>query len=323
MTKLTLFFGGIGSEHEVSIMSAHNVVAAIDKAEYKLQLVYITKSGKWFEVENVDDLDDLSNELKPAGINADVIFPLIHGVGGEDGTLAALGQIMNIPVVGCGVEASTVAWDKDICKIFLSANKIPVVPWLTWRLGDEINYAAITSKLGSKTLFVKPARQGSSVGVGRVQSEEELANIVNMAFEYDDKILIEKAIAGRELECAVLGNKQDAQASCIGEVMTGENFYTYDEKYSNDSHSLIHIPADMPEDVSDRIRTLAVKAFRVIDGNGLSRVDFFLSNDGEIFLNEINTMPGFTNISMYPKLWQASGVEYGDLIDRLIKISKK
>lgn len=320
MTWVLLVFGGEGSEHDVSVMSARNVVEALNNADYEVILAYITRTGDWLAAHTIDDIT--AQPISIDRIDIDVIFPLIHGKGGEDGMIAKMGQISNIPVVGCGPEASAIAWDKDRCKQTLQAAGLAVVPWLTVNEGESITYETARQKLDSDTLFIKPAREGSSIGVSKVTSEQEFAKALEEAFYRDDKILIEKAIVGRELECAILGNLPDIQATDVGEVRANADFYDYSAKYTADSAAATDIPAlGLSNDIRQEIQDSAKKAYVAIGGSGLSRIDFFLATDGTIYINEINTMPGFTNISMYPKLWQHSGISYSDLASRLIKLA--
>ena len=356
MKKILLIFGGEGSENEVSIMSARNVYQAIDSNEYDVSLGYIGRSGKLVHVDSIDDVasdddqrgSELVAQLGKKGffriigpdkyskssntdkatclkfdLYPDAIFPLIHGRGGEDGSLAALGQLLHIPVVGCGVTPSTIAWDKDLCKQILRANGIPVVPWLAIRKSGDIDFDTATEKLKSNILFVKPAREGSSVGVSRVAKKGEFDTAIKNALHYDDKVLIEPAVKGRELECAVLFDDKDIKTTTVGEIVYGSTqFYDYDAKYSEQSSAKTVIPASsVPDLVIKEIQKYAKQAFTAIGGNGLSRIDFFYSDAGEIYINEINTMPGFTNISMYPKLWQHEGVSYPQLVTKLIEIA--
>lgn len=321
--KVLLVFGGEGSEHDVSIMSARNVATAIHDAGYDLKLAYITRSGDWLEAEDVDNINNPKGKsISLNQIDVDVIFPLIHGKGGEDGMIAYMGKTSNIPVVGCGPEASAIAWDKDLCKQTLKSHGLTVVPWLTLRQNESITYEAARRELDSDVLFIKPAREGSSIGVSRALNEQQFIDSCSTAFQYDNKILIEKAISGRELECAVLGNSPDIRVTEVGEITTHSGFYDYDSKYINESASTLDIPArHLSNEQNRQIGEISRQAFLAIGGTGLSRVDFFLSQDGTIYLNEINTMPGFTNISMYPKLWQHAGLSYDKLIAELVRLA--
>lgn len=323
MTHVLLVFGGEGSEHDVSVMSARNVVEALRDANYEVTLAYIDRTGNWLAVKDVDNRDNQSGEtISLNQIDVDVIFPLIHGKGGEDGMIAYMGKTGGIPVVGCGPEASMIAWDKDRCKQVLSEHGLPVVPWITLREGDALSYDSASKKLESEILFVKPAREGSSIGVNRATNEQEFIEACEQAFRYDDKILVEKAISGRELECAVLGNSPDTRVTEVGEITTTDGFYDYDSKYVSTTASKLDIPAqNLSSEQTKTIQDYAKRAFDAIGGTGLARVDFFVDGDGAIYINEINTMPGFTNISMYPKLWQQAGLSYGELVSELVRLA--
>ena len=319
--KVLLVFGGEGGEHEVSIMSARNVAKAIQSAGYELQLAYITKDGSWLRVESIESLDS-GEAISFDSVDVDVVFPLIHGIGGEDGTIAYMAKSAGIPVVGCGRDASMIAWDKDRCKMVLEEKGIPVVPWVTLRKDSQLSYKEAAQELDSVELFVKPAREGSSIGVGRATNAQEFAAACELAFLHDDKILVERAIQARELECAVLGNGLNVRVSALGEVETTSEFYDYDAKYLNQAASTIQIPANnLSNEQVAVMQGYARRAFAAIGGVGLSRIDFFLGTDGDMYLNEINTMPGFTNSSMYPQLWQHAGVSYEALITQLIDLA--
>lgn len=330
--QVLLLFGGESSEHEVSVLSASNVHAAIDKSLFDVLLGYIDRQGQWWLAEEVTGvlppnaerlvplLGDKSFMTEPGGdiIAPDVILPILHGRNGEDGSVQALGQLLHIPIVGCDMTASAICMDKVATKEILSANDIPNAPYRVHRIGEaDPNYKVLKEQLGA-TLFVKPARSGSSVGVSKVTSADELADALRLAHEHDSTILIEMAIAGRELEVAVLGNPPHHEASGVGEIIAGDDFYSYDAKYSADSRSQAVIPADIDGALAGRIRTLAHQAHTVLGCRGMARVDFFLDDEDTIYVNEVNTIPGFTNISMYPKLWQQEGVSYQELITRLI-----
>lgn len=321
--KVLLVFGGEGSERDVSIMSARNVATAMREAGYDVMLAYITRNGEWLAADDVDNMNNPGGKSVSLNqIDVDVIFPLIHGKGGEDGMIAFMGASLNIPVVGCDLEASRIAWDKDLCKQTLEQHGLAVVPWLALRKGETVAYESVKEKLDSDVLFIKPAREGSSIGVSKATNEQEFADACELAFDYDDKILIEKAIFGRELECAVLGKASDVRTTEIGEITTDSGFYDYDSKYVSTTASTLDIPAkNLSSEQVKTIQDYAKRAFIAIGGSGLSRVDFFLATDGTIYINEINTMPGFTNISMYPKLWQQAGLSYADLIKELINLA--
>lgn len=344
--SVAIVFGGQSSEHEVSLQSARNVINAIDRDSHELVLIGIDKSGRWLRFEESDYLlnptDPARISLSPAGkvlallpgdagaqfmeiesgkrlARVDVVFPLIHGAYGEDGALQGLLRFVATPCVGPDVLASAACMDKDVTKRLLRDAGIAVAPFVVLTRGQTARFDELAARLGLP-MFVKPANQGSSVGVSKVTDEAGLNAAVALAFEYDHKVLIEQGIVGHEVECAVLGN-HEPQVSVCGEVVANDEFYAYDTKYLNDGQARIAIPADMPAQLSDQVRDVALQAYRVLGCAGLSRVDFFVTDDHQIIINEVNTMPGFTSISMYPKLWQASGLTYPALIDRLITLA--
>lgn len=330
--RVLLLFGGESSEHDVSLLSARNVFAALDSARFDVTLGHIDRAGKWWLTEEVAEAlsPDTEQFLPVLGegrlitqsgrrtVSPDVILPILHGKNGEDGSVQALGQLLHIPVVGCDMTASAICMDKMATKEILSANSIPNASYVTHRIDESMpEYDTVAKKLG-RTLFIKPARSGSSVGVSKVISADEFTRAVQLAHEYDNVILIEGAITGRELEVAVLGSPPHHKVSGVGEVITNQDFYSYDAKYSSDSASEVIIPATLDIEIVKRIRTLAHQAYATLGCQGMARVDFFLDETGDVYVNEVNTIPGFTNISMYPKLWQHEGVSYDDLISRLI-----
>ncbi len=346
--KLGVIFGGMSTEHDVSITSGTSVIKNLDKEKYNIYPIYIAKNGDWFEytkkLENIDVLEvgekieEKSEILNPIEYlkKCDVVFPVLHGLYGEDGTIQGMLELLNKPYVGCGVLSSSICMDKVYAKIIFDRAKIPQAKYVyIKRRGDrfvkidkEFNekeyeieeIAKLVKEELSYPVFVKPSNSGSSVGIGKAHNERELIETVTSASLYDDKILIEEEIKGREVECAVLGNSHPL-ASCVGEILPAEEFYTFDAKYKN-AESRVVIPADIPENVSNEIRETAIKAFKATDGSGLSRVDFFIENNtNTVLINEINTMPGFTQISMYPKLWEEVGVSYSKLLDSLIELS--
>lgn len=332
-TTVLLLFGGESSEHEVSISSARNVFAALDDLKYDVNLCYIDRSGSWWLMDDISGSIDVSGldrlvpllgvgELMtvPGGIKIkpDVILPILHGANGEDGTVQGLARLTHIPIVGCKLTSSAIAMDKIITKQLLEYNGIKTVPYVIHSAGDLMpSFAELSHNLGS-TLFVKPANGGSSVGISKVSSGEELITAIKDAYNHDDKILIEKAITARELEVAALGSGSSLQISGVGEICPDRDFYSYESKYNPYSSTKLVIPADIPSDLLKEIRDTSKRVYKVIGCKGLARIDFFLSDDGILYLNEINTLPGFTNISMYPKLWQHEGISYGHLIDILI-----
>ena len=341
--KVGILFGGKSAEHEVSLQSAKNVYDAINRNKYEPVLIGIDKNGRWLLSDesrfllNADDprhirLNPSSDvvALVPHGRGAienlsdvknnkviDVVFPILHGPFGEDGTVQGLLKLADVPFVGAGVLASAVGMDKDVMKRLLLSAGLPIGKFRSFRSGGKVpDYEALCVELGSP-LFIKPANMGSSVGVSKVRNKDEFIAALNNAFEYDTKVIIEEFIQGKELECSVLGN-DEVEASVPGEVKPNYDFYSYDAKYLDEAGAVLTIPAEVSVETSKRVRELAIEVFRALGCEGLARVDFFLKEDGSIIVNEINTMPGFTRISMYPKLWEASGISYTKLIDRLI-----
>jgi len=332
-TTVMLLFGGESSEHTVSIASARNVYAAMDDTKFEVLLCFITKSGKWLLMDSFEQVTDTAglHQLMPlmgtnsflnigdkSFIRPDVILPILHGENGEDGTVQGLAKLLHIPIVGCGVAASAICIDKVITKQLLGHAGIKTVPYDIHAIGDLMpSFHKLSEKLGN-VLFIKPAKCGSSVGINKATNDEELSFALEEAHKYDSKVLIEQAINARELETGVLGSGNNARVSNVGEITPDEEFYTFESKYSETSQSKVIIPADIDSSLSKDIQTIALKAYKVIGCEGLSRVDFFLSDDGTLYLNEINTLPGFTNISMYPKLWREKGITYSSLIEALI-----
>ncbi|MDA5474195.1 D-alanine--D-alanine ligase [Yersinia kristensenii] len=346
--RVGVIFGGKSAEHEVSLQSAKNIVDAIDKEKFEVTLLGIDKQGKW----HINDASSyLLNAENPALISLnhsnknvalilgqesqqliaadnaaalaqlDVIFPIVHGTLGEDGSLQGLLRMANIPFVGSGVVGSAVSMDKDITKRLLRDAGLNIASFITLTRGNKDSYCfeKITEKLGLP-LFIKPANQGSSVGVSKVRNAAEYEQAVALAFDFDHKVLVESAIVGREIECAVMGN-DNPQASLCGEVVISDEFYSYDTKYINETGAQVIIPAAIDSAASDNIRAVALAAFRALECCGMARVDVFLTPDNHVIINEINTLPGFTNISMYPKLWRATGVGSTELITTLIELA--
>ncbi|MGL9773996.1 MAG: D-alanine--D-alanine ligase [Sodalis sp. (in: enterobacteria)] len=343
-----VIFGGRSAEHEVSLQSAKNIVDAIDRKRFDAVLLGIDKQGSWYLHDAANYLlhgDDsariaLTGSTREIALlpgrrphplmqadqpdtlfQLDVVFPIIHGMLGEDGSLQGLLRMANLPYVGSDVLGSAISMDKDIAKRLLRDAGLAVAPFLTVSRArrDSIRFEQVSASLGLP-LFVKPANQGSSVGVSKVTDRESLAQAIALAFRFDHKVLLETAIAGRELECAVLGN-DEAEASLCGEIVLSDSFYSYHTKYINETGAQVVVPAAISQAVSDEIRRTALRAFAALNCAGMARVDVFLTLDGKVVVNEVNTLPGFTNISMYPKLWQASGLGYTDLITRLITLA--
>lgn len=328
--RIAVIFGGRSGEHEVSLVSAVSVIKALNPKKYKIIQIGITKSGKWISGKNTlrtlktgktkKALNKLPSELQ----NIDVAFPVLHGPFGEDGTIQGLLEIADIPYIGCNVLASAVAMDKYISKIIFKAYGLPQVKFLRASRNEIKKELPKIKKLIKKQIgfpcFVKPANLGSSVGISKVKNLQQLTAALNNAASYDSSIIIEKAVDAREIECAVLGNEHPI-ASVAGEIIPSREFYDYFAKYVDGKSRLI-IPAKLSAKKMREVQSLAVQAFRVLECSGMGRVDFLMDKKtGKIYLNEMNTIPGFTSISMYPKLWAASGISYPRLIDRLIKLA--
>ena len=303
--KVGILFGGKSAEHEISLLSAQNVFDAIDKNKFEPVLVKIDKLGHW----------DMSEIFK-----YDVIFPILHGPFGEDGTMQGYLKLADLPFVGPGVLGSAVGMDKDVMKRLFREAGIPIGKYLALKNNEKIpSFAQIEKELGSP-VFIKPANMGSSVGISKANNEAEYHAALKDAFQYDTKVVIEEFISGREIECAVLGNEEPA-ASLPGEIIPSHDFYSYDAKYVDTQGASLQIPAKLDAETTKRIQEMAIKVFTTLCCEGLSRVDFFLKAGGEIIVNEINTMPGFTKVSMYPKMWEVSGMSYTDLITKLIELA--
>lgn len=347
--SVALLFGGQSSEHEVSLMSAGSIIENLDKEKYELHMVGITKEGRWLLFTG--DPAQLpggaweKGDVAPAAlspdpsvhglvvlgppartIHIDCVFPALHGKNGEDGTLQGLLALSGIPYVGCNTEASAICMDKAVTHTLLSAANIELAHYL-WFYSDRFACApeTIKNRICARLnfpVFVKPANAGSSVGVSRVDGPQGLDEAIRKAAQEDVKIIVEEGVTGQEVECAVLGNRQDAQASLVGEIGASAAFYDYDDKYVNGT-SQLYIPARIPQEAADEIRETAVRAYRLLGCSGLARVDFFVTPEQKVVLNELNTLPGFTSISMYPKLWMAMGLTYGELLDKLIQLAFK
>lgn len=348
MKNLGVIFGGISTEHDVSIVSGTSVIKNLEKSKYNITPIYIDENGEWYiydvPVDKIEILkigEKLKNLVKIENVfevlkKQDVVFPVLHGLGGEDGTIQGMLELLKIKYVGCKVLASSIGMDKAYTKVIFEKANINQAKYEYIRkynneyiyvdknFNEEINTLdKICNILVEKLkfpMFIKPSNSGSSVGINKANNMEELKEYIQYASKFDNKILIEEGINGREVECAVLGN-EEVLSSCVGEILPAEDFYTFDAKYNN-SESLTVIPADISEDISNNIRKLAIKAFKAIDGKGLSRVDFFIEKTtNKIYINEINTLPGFTEISMYPKLFEQVGIKYSELLDKLIELS--
>jgi D-alanine-D-alanine ligase len=343
--KIAIIFGGKSAEHEVSINSAVNILSEIDKSLFDPVLIGISKQGTWyyFSDATIFSTNPSLNDDELAGhhpiswisghgtpyilfqnsqekLAVDCAFPIIHGTMGEDGTLQGFFKIMNLPFVGCGVLASAVGMDKEFAKRLMTEAGIPNTRYVVIRSDEAVQYSHLTKTLSSP-FFIKPANAGSSVGVHKIKSETSFISNMTDAFQYDHKILAEEFIEGREIECSVMGLNGNPKASLPGELVVKDEFYSYKAKYLDKNGAEAVTPADLTPEQTSRIQQLAVKTFKTLGCDGLARVDFFLRADGEIFVNEINTLPGFTQISMYPKMWQASGLSYPDLITQLINLA--
>ena len=344
--NITVLCGGQSAEHEISILSAQNVVAALDENKYNVSVIYITQRGEWYLLESPKSFLEMGPAsllqqkrcqiivLRPGDsskpwvslenpehfIQVDCVIPMLHGTLGEDGAMQGLLEILNLPYVGSGVLSSAMCMGKHITKQILRAEKIPVVDWITISRGDldNVDYGLITKKLGP-IFFVKPVGLGSSIGMSKVNSSQEFQAALEKAFYYDDLVLIESFIEGRELECSVLGN-ENPKASLPGEIVTHHDFYSYEAKYLDPKGAEIITPANVSDVVIGEIQKFSIKAYKALQCSGMARIDFFLQG-GRVILNEVNPIPGFTDISMYTKNWQVSGIAYSELIDHLIQLA--
>ncbi len=331
-----MIFGGRSAEHEISIISARAVYKNLNRKKYRVISIYVTKQGKWKpvsspevsrkEMQSGQSFCSLpcSNQSLKDNIKAEVYFPVLHGPFGEDGTIQGLLEMADVPYVGAPVLASALGMDKAIFKNLLSRAGFPVVPYMVIYEEDwKENPSAVEKKIFKELswpLFIKPSNMGSSVGISKVKGQKSLAPALETAFRYDRKILAEKAITGREIECSVLGNERPV-ASLPGEVIPYREFYDYTDKYL-DKNTRFQIPANLSADLVSHFQELSVATFKAIDACGMARIDFFLEKGTEqIYINEINTIPGFTEISMYPKLWEASGLSFSQLLDELIELA--
>lgn len=342
---IAVLFGGQSSEHEVSCMSAANVIDQIDRSKYDLILVGITQKGHWVKVDSVEDIRSgkwresrIGATLSPDAsekcliihessamikVKVDLVFPVLHGLWGEDGTVQGLCRLAEIPYVGCGVAASAVCMDKGFTKQIVSHLSIRQAAWELITAEDMQDMVKVVKRVENRfsyPVFVKPCNAGSSCGVVKAHDRDELALAFREAARYDRRILVEETIVGREIECAVLGGgEMPVQASGVGEILAAADFYDYEAKYFNAESKTVVDPV-LPGDSAERVREAAVRIFKAVDGYGLSRVDFFVTAEGEVVFNEINTMPGFTAISMYPMLWEARGIDKKQLIQTIIDL---
>lgn len=349
MSKLNVavIFGGASSEYEISLMSANLIINSICKQKYNVHLIGITKQGKWLNyignAQNIKDdywINDKQNCIpaiispdaghkgfirfiddKFEKVGIDCFFPVLHGKNGEDGTIQGLFELSKVAYVGCDVLSSAICMDKDIAHQVLESNRIKTAKWVTilkpeWELNKDISKIKQTL---TYPVFVKPANAGSSVGVSKAENEAELIIGVDLAFMEDDKVIVETGIVGKEIECAVMGN-YPTKASIVGEISPSSDFYDFEDKYIKGT-STVRIPAPIKDETAEKIREIAKKAYEKIGCKGLARVDFFVTENDEIYLNEINTLPGFTPISMYPMLWDKTGISNEKLVDDLIELA--
>lgn len=343
--RLGVIFGGTSTEHEVSIVSGTSVIKNLNKEKYEIYPIYIDKAGEWFEFEpdnktykvgeeivGTKKIENIWNYLK----TMDMLFPVLHGLQGEDGTIQGMFELLKIPYVGTRVLGSSICMDKVYSKIIFEKAKLNQAKYVYIRKFEDkyiyvnedfseeiLNIQETVNKIMEKIdfpMFIKPSNSGSSVGISKAKNKEELINAITEASKFDKKILIEENINGREIECAVLGN-EEVKASVLGEILPAEAFYSFSAKYQNSDSKTVEAP-DLPEELTKKVRELAVKAYKAADCQGLSRVDFFVDDkENKIYINEINTLPGFTEISMYPKLWEKSGLTYTELLDKLIELA--
>jgi len=302
--KIGVLFGGKSAEYDVSLVSAKNIIKTLDKKKYKIIPIKIDKKGK-FKLESLKKVD--------------LVFPVLHGPYGEDGSMQGLLKILDIPFVGPSVLGSAVGMDKDVMKKLLKEANINIGKFIVIKNGEQKSFNEIKKYLGLP-FFVKPANMGSSVGISKVKNEAELVSAIKEAFLYDTKIVIEENIIGQEVECSVLGNEKPI-ASILGEIIPKKDFYSYEAKYIDAKGAELRIPANLRDDVKKKVQETAIKVFQVLNCEGMGRVDFFVKKNGEVVVNEINTIPGFTSISMYPKLWEASGLPTSELLDVLINLA--
>lgn len=344
--RVGVLFGGKSAEHEISLQSAKSIMDALDRNKYETVLIGIDKNGEWHLRDayqyllNADNPKEILLDQSQGAValipkgdgkqlvnlskighaqSIDVVFPVLHGPNGEDGTVQGLLKLAGIPFVGSGVLGSAIGMDKDVMKRLLRDAGLPIAKFVVYTVDQKIDFQEVKEKLGIP-FFVKPANLGSSVGISKVRSEEEFDEALRQAFEYDHKILIEEYIEGREIECSVLGNEAPI-ASLPGEIIPQHEFYSYEAKYLDENGAHFEIPVSLPSDLIEKIQQLAVSAYKTLCCEGMARVDFFLKKNGDLFVNELNTIPGFTKISMYPKLWEVSGLPFAELIDCLIQLA--
>lgn len=328
-----LLFGGQSAEHDISIRSARNVLAALGD-RYRVTPIYITRDGQWLVTDRLPLADELVQGMPATfqpgasgetvqgfdGLDLDVAFPVLHGTGGEDGTVQGFLHTLGLPYVGPDVLASAACMDKAATKLFLEAAGIDGTPYLVTRAHEPpLAFETVERQL-ALPVFVKPANSGSSVGITRVDAAEQWQAALDLAFQYDRTVLVEQGVSGREIEVAVLGN-ETPEASLPGEIVVTTSYYDYDAKYEDPEASRMEVPADLPDDAVGRLRQLAVEAYAALGCEGLARVDFFVADDGALLVNEINTIPGFTERSMYPVMWERTGRSQAQLMDDLIQLA--
>lgn len=348
--KVFLIYGGKSAEHDISILTAHSIVKEIYYNYYDVIPIYITRDGEWIQGETLlepvkhseflrltpSDTKQMAREegqesfgtvISPAQVKSEdaVIFPVLHGPNGEDGTVQGLFEVLDMPYVGCGVLASAAGMDKIVSKQLFQQVGLPQVPYVPvtkfdWENQQEELLQRCEGSL-IYPMFIKPANMGSSVGISKATNQEELLAAIEVAFKYDSRVVVEQGIEAREVEIAILGNS-DVHASVPGEIVKKVDFYDYEEKYINNSVDL-NIPAELSDELVEKLQEYAATAFRALDGSGLSRCDFFVTSNNEIYINEVNTMPGFTQFSMYPLLWEHAGLKYSDLVEELIQLALK
>ena len=328
--QLLLAFGGESAEHEVSIASAGYIYSLLEKDRYDITLCYVDRQGSWWSTDKVEESPKLGSELYPRlgkgelidaegkKIKPTVILPITLGPNGEDGSIQALAQLLHVPVVGCGIIGSAICMDKDVTKRLLMQAGVPVADYmLHFGTDPALSFNDVTRRLGD-TVFIKPANLGSSVGVTKASTEQTFIDGMAEAHKYDHKVLIESAVTGSEVGCGIIGNR-DPQASVVSEIKLGDNdFFTYDAKYSLSSTAEMDIPAKFPPEVSDKIRQVSTQAYVALECRGYARIDLFLTQDGKVLVNELNTIPAFRSDSSYPKLWKATGVNPSVLLDKII-----
>lgn len=342
--NIAIIFGGVSSEHEVSINSARNIFNALDKNKYSAVLVGISKQGSWYNIPDIqlNDLVAINDKTMDQSLTVtllrsqeksycynlhsknqtliDCAFPIVHGTNGEDGALQGYLKMLEIPFVGCGVLSSAIGMDKEVMKIIMTNAGIPNSKYMVIKRDTPVFFEDLHSHLGLP-FFIKPANAGSSVGVHKIKNADDFKVKLADAFKYDHKIIAEEFIQGREIEISVMGLNQTPEAAIAGELIVNHEFYSYEAKYLDDNGAQIVIPAQVTDEQMNNIKSLALKTYQSLYCDGLTRVDFFMKNDGSLIVNEINTLPGFTKISMYPKMWQAKGLEYPELITRLIQFA--